>query len=136
MMLSFCLAFAVGASSARPRSAHAQWVGATQGRAVGGATRAAAPTMRNPVDDVLDFLSDMGGYNGFTEAELRDFAADETADELDKRLAARSLDSFGEKVPTDERVTNAFVLLLIAFPLVSLYVGATVVGVPSLFKFS
>jgi hypothetical protein len=85
------------------------------------------------VDDILDFVSDLGGYNGFTEGELKGEEGD-----LDvERLAERDMSSFG--APTEglnDNVTSAFVVLLIIFPLAVLAIGINVFGVPSIFTFA
>ena len=67
--------------------------------------------MRLPiVDDVLDYLTNMGGYTGFTEEELK---GDRVAN-----LTNRDMSEFGVEAETDSTVTTVFVLLLIATPFI------------------
>ena len=61
--------------------------------------REGPPPKRIPlVDDVLDWLSDKGGYTGFTEEQLR---SGEDLREVD-------MESFGEGTKVDNATTDAF----------------------------
>ena len=72
------------------------------------------PLMRIPiVDDVLDYLTNQGGYTGFTEAQLKG----------DRPLTEADTENFGKELATDDRVTTAFVLLLLATPFLVGVVG-------------
>lgn len=84
--------------------------------------------MRIPiVDDVLDYLTNMGGYVGFTEGQLKG----------DQPLTKADSDNFGKVYETDDNVTTAFVLLLIATPFIVGAIGFSlgVFVVPSFVKF-
>ena len=83
------------------------------------------------VDDVLDYLTNMGGYTGFTEEELK--GGEGVAADLDNK----DMDTFGQ--PTtgiDDNVTSGFVILLILFPSTLMFIGIQLFGVPSLFTFA
>ena len=84
--------------------------------------------MRIPiVDDVLDYLTNKGGYTGFTEEQLKS----------GKSLTEDDVANFGKELETDETITTVFVLLLIATPFIVGYIGFTL-GVfvePSFVKF-
>ena len=74
------------------------------------------------LDDVLDYLTDMGGYTGFTEEELK-MGAD-----LD---AVSSSDTFMRPKEEDAQTkatTDVFVVLLIAVPLIGLGAAAAIFG--------
>lgn len=60
------------------------------------------------VDDVLDYLTNMGGYTGFTEDQLKG----------GKQLTQEDVKDFGVERETDETVTTIFVILLIATPFI------------------
>ena len=83
------------------------------------------------IDDVLDYLTNMGGYTGFTEEELK--GGEGVAADLDNK----DMDTFGQ--PTtglDDNVTSGFVILLILFPSTLMFIGIQLFGVPSLFTFA
>ena len=84
--------------------------------------------MRIPiVDGVLDYLTNKGGYTGFTEEQLKS----------GKSLTEDDVANFGKELETDETITTVFVLLLIATPFIVGYIGFTL-GVfvePSFVKF-
>jgi hypothetical protein len=79
--------------------------------------------MRNPIDDVVNYLTNMGGYTGFTEGQLKG----ETA------LTDADVEDFGKQTATNDTVTTVFVLLLLATPLIVGYIGFSigVFAVPS-----
>lgn len=79
------------------------------------------------VDDVLDYLTNMGGYVGFTEDDLKG----------GKQLPLKVSDDFGKERETDDTVTTVFVLLLIATPFIVGAIGFSlgVFVVPSFVKF-
>ena len=65
--------------------------------------------MRVPIiDDVLDYLTNMGGYTGFTEEQLKS----------GESLTDADVEDFGKQRETDSTVTTIFVLLLIATPFI------------------
>ena len=69
----------------------------------------ASPLLKVPiVDDVLDYLTNMGGYTGFTEDQLKG----------DRQLTEADVENFGVERATDDTVTTVFVLLLIATPFI------------------
>ena len=73
------------------------------------------PPKRIPlVDDVLDWLSDKGGYTGFTEEQLR--SGEDLRESTD-------MESFGEGTKVDNATTDAFVIFLVLLPLIVI-VGA------------
>ena len=76
--------------------------------------RAAAAKRILLVDDVLDWLSDKGGYTGFTEEQLR--SGEDLREQVD-------MDSFGEGTKVDNATTDAFVIFLVLLPLIVI-VGA------------
>ena len=70
------------------------------------------PPKRIPlVDDVLDWLSDKGGYTGFTEEQLR---SGEDLRDVD-------MESFGEGTKVDNATTDAFVVFLVLLPLIVIF---------------
>ena len=78
------------------------------------------------VDDILDYLTNMGGYTGFTEDELKG-----------GNIGNRDMTDFGK--PTegiDENVTSAFVILLIAFPSILGLIAVSLYGAPAIFTFA
>ena len=80
------------------------------------------------VDDVLDYLTNMGGYTGFTEEELKG------GESLDKK----DMTDFGKQTEgvNDNLTTTLFVILLIAFPSILGIIGVSIYGAPSLFTFA
>ena len=60
------------------------------------------------MDDVLDYLTNKGGYVGFTEEQLKG----------DRALTEADVENFGVELETDDTVTTVFVLLLIATPFI------------------
>ena len=71
------------------------------------------PPKRIPlVDDVLDWLSDKGGYTGFTEEQLR--SGEDLRESTD-------MDSFGEGTKVDNATTDAFVIFLVLLPLIVIF---------------
>ena len=86
------------------------------------------------VDDVLDYLTDMGGYTGFQEGELK---GDDMGDGEMKSLDNRDMSSFGETTEgINDNTTSAFVLLLIVFPSILMFIGIQIFGAPSIFTFA
>ena len=76
------------------------------------------------LDDVLDYLTNMGGYTGFSEEMLKG--------DVELSDSTVNMDDFGKELETDDRVTTAFVLVLIAVPFI---VGAIafkldIIGIP------
>ena len=55
-----------------------------------------------------DQLTNMGGYTGFTEDQLKG----------DQQLTEADVENFGVERATDDTVTTVFVLLLIATPFI------------------
>ena len=104
--------------------------------AVSRAPRCAAPALMNTqrkgglmgaVDDVLDYLTNMGGYTGFTESELK----------AGGNIGERDMTNFGK--PTegiDDNITTAFVILLIAFPSILGLIAVKLYGTPAIFTFA
>ena len=85
------------------------------------------PLMRVPiVDDVLDYLTNMGGYTGFTEGQLKG----------ETPITAKDMENFGKETETDDTVTTVFVLVLIATPFIVGAIGFSlgVFVVPSFVK--
>ena len=79
------------------------------------------------VDDILDYLTNMGGYTGFTEDELKG----------GKSLNERDMSDFGKPTEDlDDRVTTAFVILLIAFPSVLGLIAIKLFGTPAFFTYA
>ena len=71
------------------------------------------PPKRIPlVDDVLDWLSDKGGYTGFTEEQLR--SGEDLREQVD-------MESFGEGTKVDNATTDAFVVFLVLLPLIVIF---------------
>ena len=60
------------------------------------------------VDDVLDYLTNMGGYTGFSE------------DQLKSGLELTNVDTqdFGKELETDDTVTTVFVFVLLLVPFI------------------
>jgi hypothetical protein len=81
------------------------------------------------VDDVLDYLTNKGGYTGFTEGQLKSGQPLTEAD--------MSMVNFGKQRETDNTVTTIFVLLLLATPFIVGSAGFSlgVFVVPSFVKF-
>ena len=74
-------------------------------------------------EDVLDYLTNMGGYTGFTEGELKGGKIDEAR-----------VESFGRpQGDASETTTTVFVSLLIALPISALFLAIALFGPPSLF---
>lgn len=97
----------------------------------GGGGDERAPIVRI-VDDVLDYLTNMGGYTGFTEEELKG-----SAGEAGGRITERKMESFGKaKEGIDETTTTVFVTLLILFPSALLFLGIFLYGPPAIFTFA
>ena len=71
-----------------------------------------APKRIPLVDDVLDWLSDKGGYTGFTEEQLR--SGEDLREQVD-------MDSFGEGTKVDNATTDAFVIFLVLLPLIVIF---------------
>ena len=74
------------------------------------------------IDDVLDYLTNMGGYTGFTEEELKG----------GEDLSSVDMDAFGKDLETNDAVTSVFVVVLILVPFI---VGAIafklgIIGIP------
>ena len=64
---------------------------------------------RIPVlDDVLDYLTNMGGYTGFSEDQLKG----------DGPLSDVDTENFGVELETDDTVTTVFVVVLIMVPFI------------------
>ena len=64
---------------------------------------------RIPVlDDVLDYLTNMGGYTGFSEDQLKG----------DGPLSDVDTENFGVELETDDTVTTIFVVVLIMVPFI------------------
>ena len=83
--------------------------------------------LRGVADDILDYLTNMGGYTGFTEQQLKGETS--SLNEVD-------MERWGQpKTDIDENVTTAFVVILALFPLVLGYIGIKVFGAPQLFTF-
>jgi len=86
------------------------------------------------VDDVLTYLTNMGGYTGFTEADLKGDGSSNAPVELDSET---DLENWGKpKKVTSEATTTAFVVLLITFPAVLGILFIQVYGAPALFTFA
>ena len=79
------------------------------------------------VDDVLDYLTNKGGYVGFTEEQLKG----------GKPLTEADMEDWGKQLETDDTVTSVFVILLILTPFIVGYIGFSlgVFVVPSFVKF-
>ena len=81
-------------------------------------------------EDILDYLTNQGGYTGFTEGELK-------GENAQSRLNERDMTNFGApKEGLDENVTNTFVIALIALGPVLLLVGVSIFGAPQIFTFA
>jgi hypothetical protein len=79
------------------------------------------------VDDILDYLTNMGGYTGFTEDELKG----------GKSLNERDMSEFGKPTEDlDENITTAFVVLLILFPSVLGLIAVKIFGTPAFFTYA
>ena len=81
---------------------------------------------------MLDYLTNMGGYTGFTEGQLK---GDGASDELERQ----DISDFGQ--PTElgeggEATTTIFVLLLILFPSTLGIIGIKIFGPPAIFTFA
>jgi hypothetical protein len=61
------------------------------------------------LDDVLDYLTNMGGYTGFSEQDLKEGGG---------RLDQVDMETFGKDIETNDAVTTVFVLVLIAVPFI------------------
>ena len=79
------------------------------------------------VDDILDYLTNMGGYTGFTEDELKGGNVD---------LNRRDMSEFGRPTEVDNNVTTAFVIALIAFPSIVGLIAVSIYGAPAIFTFA
>ena len=77
-------------------------------------------------EDVLDYLTNMGGYTGFTEEELKSGQA---------QLNEKDMKDFGRPSEVNNDVTTAFVLALIAFPSLVGFIGIKIFGAPAIFTF-
>ena len=81
-------------------------------------------------EDILDYLTNQGGYTGFTEGELK-------GDNAQSRLNERDMSTFGApKEGLDENVTNVFVISLIALGPILLLIGISIFGAPQIFTFA
>ena len=74
------------------------------------------------IDDVLDYLTDMGGYTGFTEEELKTGADLDAVSSSDKFMRPKEEDA------QTKATTDVFVVLLIAVPLIGLGAAAAIFG--------
>ena len=74
------------------------------------------------IDDVLDYLTDMGGYTGFTEEELKMGADLDAVSSSDKFMRPKEEDA------QTKATTDVFVVLLIAVPLIGLGAAAAIFG--------
>ena len=74
------------------------------------------------LDDVLDYLTDMGGYTGFTEEELKMGADLDAVSSSDKFMRPKEEDA------QTKATTDVFVVLLIAVPLIGLGAAAAIFG--------
>ena len=74
------------------------------------------------IDDVLDYLTDMGGYTGFTEEELKTGADLQAVSSSDKFMRPKEEDE------QTKATTDVFVVLLIAVPLIGLGAAAAIFG--------
>ena len=74
------------------------------------------------IDDVLDYLTDMGGYTGFTEEELK-MGAD-----LDAVSSSETFMRPKQEDAQTKATTDVFVALLIVVPLIGLGAGAAIFG--------
>ena len=82
--------------------------------------------MRIPlVDDVLDWLTDKGGYTGFTEEQLR------SGEDLRERV---DMESFGEGTQVDNAATDFFIVALILLPFVAIVIATQVFGVSTCWR--
>lgn len=94
---------------------------------------------RNPVleavDDILTYLTNMGGYTGFTESDLKgDGSSSAPPPELNQKTDLRE---FGERrAVTSESTITAFVMLLILFPSALGFLFIQLYGAPALFTFA
>lgn len=85
--------------------------------------------MRIPiVDDVLDYLTNKGGYIGFTEEQLKG----------DVPLTEADTENFGQELQENETVTTVFVIVLILVPFIVGYIAYSLdlIAVPSYLKFA
>ena len=83
------------------------------------------------IDDVLDYLTNMGGYTGFTEEELKGGVGSTGVD-----LNQKDMEAFGRQKPEDaatKQTTDVFVVLLIVTPILGLFAGIAIFGPPALF---
>ena len=74
------------------------------------------------IDDVLDYLTDMGGYTGFTEEELKMGADLDAVSSSDQFMRPKEEDA------QTKATTDVFVVLLIAVPLIGLGAAAAIFG--------
>ena len=78
------------------------------------------------IDDVLDYLTNMGGYTGFTEEELKGGVGSTGVD-----LNQKDMEAFGRQKPEDaatKQTTDVFVVLLIVTPILGLFAGIAIFG--------
>ena len=87
----------------RPSGAHTPLLRMMVGGGGGGGKR--IPIL----DDVLDYLTNMGGYNGFTEEELK--MGGDSLDRVD-------MDEFGRELETDDTVTTVFIIVFLFVPVI------------------
>mmetsp|Transcript_6061 Transcript_6061/g.19973 ORF Transcript_6061/g.19973 Transcript_6061/m.19973 type:complete len:141 (+) Transcript_6061:29-451(+) len=86
------------------------------------------------IDDVLTYLTNMGGYTGFTEADLKGDGSSSSVSKLDSQT---DLDKWGKKKEvSSEATTTAFVLLLIIFPSALGFLFIQLYGAPAIFTFA
>uniref|UniRef100_A0A7S4BEP1 Uncharacterized protein n=1 Tax=Chrysotila carterae TaxID=13221 RepID=A0A7S4BEP1_CHRCT len=90
------------------------------------------PFLLQALDDILDYLTNMGGYTGFTEEQLKGGESAQSG----RRLSETDLEKFGQaKQGLNDSTINAFIATLIIFPLAALLLAAKIFGPPALFNF-
>ncbi|KAL1504917.1 hypothetical protein AB1Y20_008684 [Prymnesium parvum] len=86
-------------------------------------------------EDVLDYLTNMGGYTGFTEEELKGgLGAAEPPGQISERLKEKDMQAFGR--PTEginSTTTTIFVILLILLGPGLMLLSIAVYGPPAFF---
>ena len=87
-----------------PRGAHTPLLRMAAGGGGGGGGK------KIPIlDDVLDYLTNMGGYTGFSEEQLK--SGGDGLDSVD-------MDDFGRELETDDTVTTVFIIVFLFVPLI------------------
>lgn len=90
--------------------------------------------LTDAADDILTYLTNLGGYTGFTEADLKGGPGSNGGSTLDP---STDLERWGkQKEVKSEANTTAFVLLLILFPSALGFLMIQLYGSPAIFTFA